>query len=42
MKLLLWIVGIIAILVLAFFALNAYIYNEKQAPEDRATLPFGN
>lgn len=42
MKIFLWVVGVLAILVLAFYALNAYIYNEKQAPEDQVTLPFGN
>lgn len=31
MKYLLWIVGIVAVLIGAFYALNSYIYNEKQA-----------
>ncbi|MEK9160413.1 MAG: hypothetical protein AAB440_00025 [Patescibacteria group bacterium] len=42
MKILLWIVGVLFVLVLAFYTLNAYIYNEKQAPEDQAILSLGN
>lgn len=30
MKIILWIVGVLAALVVAFYAFNAYIYNEKQ------------
>ncbi len=37
--LLLWVVGIIIVLVAAFYALNAYIYNEKQA--DTSIYTFG-
>ena len=33
MKILLWVVGILVVLVGAFFALNNYIYQEKQADE---------
>lgn len=30
MKIILWIAGVLAVLVVAFYALNSYIYNEKQ------------
>lgn len=38
MKIFLWIVGIAAALVIGFYALNAYIYNEKQADEDKIQI----
>lgn len=38
MKILLWVLGILAVLVIGFYALNAYIYNEKQADEDKIQI----